>query len=398
MLRKTDSRSIQSVSFTKDLRYQRGMGDRILEKGIKNADVRLENKKRLLKLLYWNGGVSKQEITDSLHLSMPTVNLLISQLEEDSLIDKRRADTSSGGRIPDLIYFRYASKLVVGVEVRINTCIILITDLQGVPQARKQVNARFNNGGTYWQGLRALILQMIEENRFDRKDILGVGIALQNSMENCRLIEPIKRYDYDRLGLILGFPTLLEWEANAAGFANIWFEKEMRQAIFLSVSEDVSGAILVDHRMLRGERDRCGRFGHMTLVPDGDLCTCGKKGCVQAYCSTDVLTSAVNDDLGVFFSLREESEALSKLWKKYCKDLGSFIANLNMALDMPVIIGGDLGMYMEKFDKELIWSILECSPQCDPRPIRSARVKADAAAVGVSLMISARYLNLTERD
>ena len=164
-----------------------------LEKGIKNADVRLENKKRLLKLLYWNGGVSKQEITSSLHLSMPTVNLLISQLEEASLIEKRRADTSSGGRIPDLLYFRYSAKLVVGVEIKAGLCMILIADLRGNTLARKRVAARFNNGVTYWQGLRALILQMIEENHFRQEDFLGVGIALQNNMDSRDLIDDIKQ-------------------------------------------------------------------------------------------------------------------------------------------------------------------------------------------------------------
>lgn len=369
-----------------------------MEKGIKNADVRLENKKRLLKLLYWKGGVSKQEIAASLHLSMPTINLLISQLEEDSLISKKRADTSSGGRIPDLIYFRYDAKLVVGVEIKVEACIVLIADLQGVPRARKQISARFNNGITYWQGLRALILQMIEEHHFDRGDVLGVGIAIQNAVDSYRLVEPTTRYDYDKLGLILGFPALLEWETNAAGFANIWFEKELQQAVYLSVSEEVSGAVMMNRRVIRGEHDRCGRFGHLTLVPDGKPCSCGKKGCVQVYCSTDLLTSAVNNDLSVFFPLRTESEALGKIWKQYCIDLGMFVANLNIALDVPVIIGGQLGVYMEEFEKELTRSILYYNPQCAPRPIRAARIKQDAAAVGVSLMISAQYLNLTDDD
>lgn len=369
-----------------------------LEKGIKNADVRLENKKRLLKLLYWNGGVSKQEITSSLHLSMPTVNLLISQLEEASLIEKRRADTSSGGRIPDLLYFRYSAKLVVGVEIKAGLCMILIADLRGNTLARKRVAARFNNGVTYWQGLRALILQMIEENHFRQEDFLGVGIALQNNMDSRDLIEPIGRYDCEKLERYLGFPVLLEWDTNAAGFANIWFEDNLQQAMYLSVSEEIDGAVIVGRRILRGERDRCGRLGHMTLVPGGKACICGKKGCVQAYCSTDLLTSAVNDDLDVFFSLLAGNDALDKVWKQYCCDLGIFIANINLALDIPVIIGGELGKYIGEFSKELARGILEYAPQCSPEVVRLAQIKRDAAAVGVSLMISARYLSLTEDD
>ena len=150
---------------------------------MKNADVRLGNKRRLIKLLYWNNGISKQDISTVLRLSMPTVNLLVSHLEEDGLVEKRRADTSSGGRIPDLLFFKYNARLVVGVEIFQGECVILITDLQGTPQARKKIQARYNDGVTYWQGLRALILQLIEENSFRREDILGVGITMQNSIE-----------------------------------------------------------------------------------------------------------------------------------------------------------------------------------------------------------------------
>ena len=78
--------------------------------------------------------------------------------------------------------------------------------------------------------------------------------------------------------------------------------------------------------------------------------------------------------------------------------IGIFIANINLALDIPVIIGGELGKYIGEFSKELARGILEYAPQCSPEVVRLAQIKRDAAAVGVSLMISARYLSLTEDD
>ena len=92
------------------------------------------------------------------------------------------------------------------------------------------------------------------------------------------------------------------------------------------------------------------------------------------------------------------NDALDKVWKQYCCDLGIFIANMNLSLDIPVIIGGELGKYIGEFAKELARGILEYAPQCSPELVRLAQIKRDAAAVGVSLMISARYLRLTEDD
>lgn len=186
-----------------------------MEKGMKNSDVRLGNKRRLMKLLYWNNGISKQDISSALRLSTPTVNLLVSYLEEDGLVEKRRADTSSGGRIPDLLFFKYDAKLVVGVEIAHDRCVILITDLRGTLRARKKIQARYNDGVTYWQGLRALILQLIEENGFSREDILGVGMgftAIANSAEelgNLKLSDMFKRIGKNFISVVGGSSGVL---------------------------------------------------------------------------------------------------------------------------------------------------------------------------------------------
>jgi len=374
-----------------------------VEKGMKNADVRLGNKRRLIKLLYWNNGISKQDISTVLRLSMPTVNLLVSHLEEDGLIEKRRADTSSGGRIPDLLFFKYNARLVVGVEIFQGECVILITDLQGTPQARKKIQARYNDGVTYWQGLRALILQLIEENSFRREDILGVGITMQNSIERYSKVAgalptPGAFTRSENLGVALGFPTVIERDTNAAGFANVWFEKKLEQAIYLSISNEVSGSLITGRNILYGDNGRCGEFGHMTLVPDGVKCSCGRRGCVQAYCSTSVLTGAVNDNLSQFFALLPSSEALQKIWDSYSDRLGTLIANLNIALDLPVIIGGELGVYIEQFENGLTQKVKKANPFYAAKPIQAALVLENAAGIGVTLMISARYLNLMEND
>ncbi len=374
-----------------------------MEKGMKNSDVRLGNKRRLMKLLYWNNGISKQDISSALRLSTPTVNLLVSYLEEDGLVEKRRADTSSGGRIPDLLFFKYDAKLVVGVEIAHDRCVILITDLRGTLRARKKIQARYNDGVTYWQGLRALILQLIEENGFSREDILGVGITMQNSIERYSKVigappAPKKFTRSDSLGVALGFPTVIERDTNAAGFANTWFDKNLEQAVYLSVSGDVSGSIITRRSILYGDNGRCGEFGHMTLVPGGTKCTCGRRGCAQAYCSTNVLTAAVNDGLDQFFALLPSSEALQKIWDGYSDRLSTLIANLNIALDLPVIIGGDLGAYVDQFENELVQKIKNTNPFYAAKPIQAALVRENAAGIGVALMISARYLDLSESE
>ncbi len=370
-----------------------------MDKGIKNADVRVENRKRLLKLLYRRCGVSKQEIAAALQLSMPTVHLLVEALEKEGLLDRRRAESSSGGRIPSLLCLRYDARLVLGVQVEAAGCTLIITDLRGRILARRQVEARFNNGVTYWRGLRAVLLELIERGGFERSRILGVGVALHSTVNGGDVLTPITRQDRGRIEELLGFPVLLEWSAGAAGFANLWLEREAAQeAVYLDISRELGGAVMVRGQALRGRRDRCGDFGHVTLHPAGQLCRCGRRGCGEVYCSTRRLEEAVGGELADFFALRTKSEALERVWQSYCDDVGLFIANLNMALDLPVIVGGALGVYSDEIHTELVHSVLRHAPRCDPLAVCRPSVREDAPAVGAALMVSARYLQLLDGE
>ena len=370
-----------------------------MEKGVSNSSVRQENRRKLMKLLYWSRGISKQDISIGMRLSMPTVNLLVTQLAEDGLIEKRRADASSGGRIPDLLYFKYDAKLAVGVEILTNSCTILIADLAGNCIARKSVIARFNDGVTYWQGLRALILQTAQTCNFRPKDILGVGIALHQGVENYGNVTGLRPGGlsrFSKLDSLLGLPVLVERDANAAGFANVWFGRPLRDAVYLSVSEEVSGAIITNQRVLHGMDGRSGEFGHMTLVTSGERCACGRYGCAQLYCSTDVLKRAGGGTLEDFFDLMPKSVAAGKAWMVYADRLAALITNINIMTDLPVMLGGELGQFIDLFEPDLEQRIESQNPFYTSKVLCRATAVKDAAATGAALMVTARNLNLLD--
>ena len=372
-----------------------------MEKGISNSSVRQENRRKLMKLLYWSRGISKQDISVGMRLSMPTVNLLVTQLSEDGLIEKRRADASSGGRIPDLLYFKYDAKLAVGVEILTNSCTILLADLAGNCIARKSVIARFNDGVTYWQGLRALILQTAQACDFRQEDILGVGIALHHGVENYGSVTGLRPGSpgrFSKLDSLLGFPILVERDANAAGFANVWFGRPLRDAVYLSVSEEVSGAIITNQRVLHGTDGRSGEFGHMTLVTSGERCTCGRYGCAQLYCSTNVLKRAGGGTLEDFFDLLPKSVAAGKAWMTYADRLAALITNINIMTDLPVMLGGELGQFMDLFEPDLEQRIESQNPFYTSKVLCRATAVKDAAATGAALMVAARNLNLLDES
>jgi glucokinase len=91
----------------------------------------------------------------------------------------------------------------------------------------------------------------------------------------------------DRLQRAIGLPTVLENDANAAGLGEYRYGagRGARSIVYLTVSTGIGGGIILDGKIWHGLKDAAGEVGHMTVCPDGPLCGCGNRGCLEAMSS-----------------------------------------------------------------------------------------------------------------
>jgi len=89
------------------------------------------------------------------------------------------------------------------------------------------------------------------------------------------------------LGRSLGLTLALQNDANVAGLAEHRFGagRGCSPLVYLTVSTGIGGAILLDGRLVSGVRGAAGEVGHLVLLPDGPLCGCGNRGCLEALAS-----------------------------------------------------------------------------------------------------------------
>jgi glucokinase len=84
-------------------------------------------------------------------------------------------------------------------------------------------------------------------------------------------------------------PTVLENDANAAGFGEFWAgagkDATIRHLVMLTLGTGVGCGIVVDGHVIQGAYTMAGEVGHMILIPDGRPCNCGQRGCLEAYAS-----------------------------------------------------------------------------------------------------------------
>lgn len=162
-------------------------------------------------------------------------------------------------------------------------------------------------------------------------------------------------------------PLFVDNDANAAGWAEWRFGAARGQAdmIMITLGTGIGGAILRDGRVERGRWGIAGEFGHMQVVPDGQRCECGNRGCWEQYASGNALVrearsmieagSPVATDLAarwraeggpltgpmVTAAAREGDQTAVELLAEVGHWLGVGLANLAAALDVGLfVIGG----------------------------------------------------------
>lgn len=99
----------------------------------------------------------------------------------------------------------------------------------------------------------------------------------------------------------LPFPVSLENDGIAAAIGEWQFGagRGLENLVYVTVSTGIGGGVIADGRVLRGRKGMAAHIGHMSVMPNGELCPCGNRGCFEAYGS------------GTAFALRARTRALT---------------------------------------------------------------------------------------
>lgn len=122
--------------------------------------------------------------------------------------------------------------------------------------------------------------------------VLAVGVAAAGYIDASQSVvyyapnlawrnEPLR----ERIEARIDLPTVIENDANAAGWAEYRFGagRHFTHMTMLTVGTGVGGAIIIDNRLFRGGFGVGAELGHLRVVPDGIECGCGSRGCIEQY-------------------------------------------------------------------------------------------------------------------
>lgn len=365
--------------------------------GISSIEVKKINRSNILHyMLHAKNVFSKNQIANALNLSIPTVTQSLKELQTYGLVKEAGALESVGGRKAMSYQCKKNAKVAIGVDITPNHVNIVISNLAGEPLYAERRKVK-----TY-EELRLLIEKSIEKNRLHEENILGIGLSLPAIINKCgskiiAIHEKMKTWTnlYENLKSWFSFPIVMVNDANSAARAELSVNPCEQEFIYFSISQSVGGALIHSQDLIEGRNQRAGEFGHMTLIADGKRCYCGRKGCVDAYCSTTILSNMADGKLDDFFNRLSSGDAkCSQVWNDYIKYLALALHNLNMVFDTQIIVGGYLGQYVGKYMDQLTALIKEMDPYInDFSFIKTAALKYEASAVGAAIYFAEQYIS-----
>lgn len=242
------------------------------------SEMRANNERMLLRLIWSNPGTTRAEISRSTGLSASTVSGIVSRFESDGLVHLRPSRSSSGGRPPVLLNFDDEHLHVIGVDMGASHVTSVLATPNGEIIAECEVdNESRDNPESTLEAIEHTVRECVSDAGLSGA-IVGLGLAvpcpvdLANPGQLSELILP-KWSGLDvveELRSRVGLPVYVENDANAGALAELWFGAGTEHFAYVKVGTGIGSGHVIDGRLYRGAGGIAGELGHVSIATRGD--------------------------------------------------------------------------------------------------------------------------------
>lgn len=372
-----------------------------MEKSITPNQIRENNRNLIYRYIYKNKKVSSQDISYDLRLSRPTVAANLTALEAEGLIIRNgRMDTELVGRKAAAYSIAADYRIGIGVEILKREVRMIAIDLYGERIDSREDRIAYKNEGAYYENVCRRILEFKESLGVSDQQILGVGFAMQ------ALISPDRQtVVYGKIlsctGLsiaeftrYLPYPCTFIHDADGAAVSELWVSPELTDAFYLSISRHLGAAIIFKGEIMTGKHGHNSTIEHIEMQPDGNLCYCGRRGCIETLCSLAALLGEEQAD-EFFQRVRSGESTYTERWMCFLTNLARAVNMLHLVYDMDFILGGYLASYLREGDIAYLHDrIQEMTPFTEDRDfLHISKMPKNNIAIGAALPYIQEFLN-----
>ncbi|MFG1638847.1 ROK family protein [Amycolatopsis sp. NPDC049252] len=332
-------------------------------------DLRRHNRSLLLSKLYFDGPLSRHELSQLTGLSAATVSNVTAELGEERLITEAGQVESDGGRPRVLLRVDPAYGHVAGVDIGETGVKVELFDLamNRLATVEHPLPAA-PDPATAVEQVTSGLREVFASAGIDDSAVLGVGIGVPGTVEQGeRVLVHAPTVGWDAVPLVallqdagVHLPLFVDNGAKTQGQAEMWFGagRGARHAVIALIGSGVGAAVVTDGTTYRGSTSSAGEWGHTTIAYGGHDCRCGARGCLEAYIGAGGVLARYRrargkdvpgeDEQAQFAALLEaapKSKTAARVLEDTAGYLGAGIANLiNLFNPERIVIGGWAGL------------------------------------------------------
>lgn len=332
------------------------------EKGLTTITLKKINRDKVYQYIYDQKETSKLQIVQDLQMGLSTVSQNLNELENDGLISRNGYFESTGGRKAQIIRIVDDFRISVGLGILKDMFHMVAVNLYGEAISTETIELPYENTEAYYTKLAGYVTDFIQKNQYPSEKIEGISIATQGitSPDGTEVtygdIMGNTHMKLSDFASRLPYPCHLEHDSKAAADLELWNHPQFDDTLIFLLNPNLGGAIITGHEVHQGNHMRSGLFEHICIDPNGPTCYCGKRGCLETYCSANALKAAASMPIKDFFDILHQTGAptLMQIWRNYLDHLAFSICNLNLVIDSPVIISGYLAPYFQESDMQYL--------------------------------------------
>lgn len=335
------------------------------EQGANPSRVKAGNQAAILKTIYLCGPIKRSEVARRLGLTLPTITTNINSMMARGIVREtgsERSITHFAGRKAHLVDIVPESRHFAGVEIQGMRRTVCLLDYRGKVLYQKEHTGEEREYGKNIALTCGMVDRALSACGLRPEDIAGIGVCLPGLVDTQQgVLEVRPSYSWTHKNIRadmasrMNYPGPIYVENNAcarAYGAQLFRREDLGDAqtfAYLFLNQGIACPLVLNTAIDFGSVVGAGEVGHMVMVPNGEPCSCGNRGCLEAYASdTAVLRSCAQaierGEAPILRRLRGEGplsmeqvlaaqeageEAVAQIVGQAVRILGVAVANIN---------------------------------------------------------------------
>jgi predicted NBD/HSP70 family sugar kinase len=270
--------------------------------------MREMNRALVLEMIRRETSVSRSDLARRSALTKPTVSAIVDVLIGEGLVREVGFGSSQSrrGRRSRLLQLNDAAAAFVGIHFGVRHTSLAVADARGQIRSTTVLGSFRGRFGHAVRDIPDLVKAALRKARLSRSRLESVGVAIPGLVDQgtgtCVLAPNLRWFDApvrDELAQRLRAATAVRNIAQAAAIAEgrLGAARGKRSFVWVYVGSGVGAAIVVDGRLVYGNRGFSGELGHCAVVENGAPCGCGGFGCLETVASGAAIEAAARLNL-----------------------------------------------------------------------------------------------------